>query len=87
MSATICVRSDQLIAQPDGQFTVRVFLKDAHDDKKLNEFVVSVQADGSIGYRSPGTAGPYEKGQRLGNTLVFTDPSYPAGAYALLLVG
>ena len=76
MSATICIRASTLIPQPDGTFAVAV-----------THGVLSVQPDGSLQTRPADQVGPWEKGTRDGSRLVFSDPAYPTGSYALLVVG
>jgi len=75
MTATPCISSADLIAQPNGSYTV-----------KFLSGVLSVQPDGTFATRPTGTAGPWESGVRTGNTLVFTDGAYPTGRYAVLVV-
>ena len=74
--ATPAITRDRLIAQPDGSFTVHYGSGDN---------VLSVQPDGSFQSRPIGTNGPWESGRKQGNKLIFTDPAYPLGAYAILL--
>lgn len=72
------ITRDRLIPQPDGSFTVRY-------TQNVDEGVMSIQRDGSIGWRTPGTAGPWECGRIKGNRLEFRDSAYPFGAYSFLL--
>lgn len=74
ITAAPCVSADRLILQPDGQYTMRV-----------GDAVLSIQPDGTFQTRPLGTAGPWEKGPRVGNKIVLSDPAYPTGSYAVLV--
>lgn len=78
MVAETIITRDRLIPQADGSYTVRY-------TQNVDEGVLSIQRDGSFGWRTPGTNGPWESGRIQGNKLVFTDSAYPFGGYALLL--
>ncbi len=87
MSATICVREDDLIQHLDGEFTMRV------PNANGREQILSVQKDGSPGkhdrYNPDGSEyfGPFEKGARVGNKILLSDSGYPTGHFAVLILG
>lgn len=76
MSATVCIRTSALTPQADGRFTVRT----------VAGFILSVQPDGSLQTRPDDKAGPWETGVRNGNKWIVSDPAYPTGSYAILVV-
>lgn len=78
--ATPAVSSDRLVQSGDG-FVVRYKAPISQE-----EGILSIQPDGSFGWRQAGTDGPWEHGKKEGNKLVFSDSAYPTGSYALLIV-
>lgn len=76
MTATPSVKRSQFIANGDGSFAVKI----------AGNSVLSIQPDGSLQTRPSDKIGPWESGRDQQNKWVVSDPAYPTGSYALLIV-
>jgi hypothetical protein len=75
-TAAPCVKRSQFRPQPSGLIAVEV----------SPGVVLSIQKDGTLETRPITQVGAWESGSDQQNKWVVSDPSYPTGSYALLIV-